>query len=288
MYEISTSSVQYYRRSLKAPIIGLLFMGFTGLIGIPILAIIYAFLIHVIPFLIVRIVLVLGYPLVCGSILALAAKKGKIRNLTVIKWTGFFFGLFAEYIGWVIWIAIISKEISLLWKFFFPMDVAYLISIIAELGVWSFRNIEPTGWGLYFFWLIEALIVVGGTTITTHVVNMDTPFCEECNTWAEKVSNIGVFAPIGDPLKFKKEFEQVGYSTLNQFMPAKTGNMFTIVQLYECDECKNFFVLNIKNQTIKLDSKGKRREESTPIISNLLVTSSVVAMIRNLMVKHTL
>jgi hypothetical protein len=287
MYGISTSAVQYYRRSRKAPIMGLLLMGLVGLIGIPILAAIYAFLMNVIPFLILRIVLVLGYPIMCSVIISSAAKTGKMRNLTLIVCAGIFFGLFAEYTSWIIWIAIVSKEINLLWNFFFPMDTFHLISIIAELGAWSFRNITPTGWVLYLFWFLEAVIVVGGTAYLTYKVNADTPFCEESDAWAEKKSDIGIFAPIENPVKFKKELEQMGYSTLNQFAPAQTGNMFTIVQLYECEKCNNFFVLNIKNQTIKLDSKGKRREEYTPVISNLLVPSSVVAMIRSLMVKYT-
>lgn len=266
---------------------GILLMGLKGFIGIPIVAAIYAFLIIVIPFLIVRILLVLLYPVICSVIISQAAKKGKVRNLTLITCAGILFGLFAEYTSWVIWIAIISKEVSLLWSFFSPINVAYLISIIAKIGVWSFRSVEPTGGVLYFFWLIEAIIVVGGTAYLANKANADTPFCEESDTWVEKKSDIGVFAPIKNPVKFKKEFEQMGYSAFNQFEPAQTmGDNFTIVQLYECEECKNFFVLNIKNKTIKFDSKGKRREEYTPIISNLQVTSSVVAMIQSLMVKY--
>jgi hypothetical protein len=287
MYGISTSDVLYYRRSWKAPITGLFLMGVAGLVGIPILAGIYAFLMNFVPFLIVRVILMLGYPLICGAVIAQAAKTGKVRNKGLILCAGILFGLFAEYTGWIFWIAILSKEISLLWSFFFPMNVAYFISAIAEIGVWSFRNVQPTGWFLYFFWFVEAVIVVGLTAYMTHKGNEDTPFCEESNEWAEKKSDIGLFAPIENPAEFKKEFEQAGYSIFNQFAPAQSGNRSTVVQLYECEECKNFFVLNIKDRTISFDSKGRKQEKLTPILSNLQVTPSIVAMIRSLMAKYT-
>jgi hypothetical protein len=121
----------------------------------------------------------------------------------------------------------------------------------------------------------------------THKGNEDTPFCEESNEWAEKKSDIGLFAPIENPAEFKKEFEQAGYSIFNQFAPAQMGNRFTVVQLYECEECKNFFVLNIKDRTISFDSKGRKQEKLTPILSNLQVTPSIIAMIRSLMAKYT-
>jgi hypothetical protein len=145
----------------------------------------------------------------------------------------------------------------------------------------------PTGGILYFLWTAEAAAVVGGSVFTACFFYMEIPFCEESDAWAEKSSTIGVFAPLSNPREFKNALNETGYAVFKQFQPARSGNQFTIVQLYECADCQNFFVLNLKTLTITFNNKGQRQNKYDAVVSNLLVTPSVVGMIRSLMAQYS-
>lgn len=62
MSELSIGTASFYRHSGKAPILGLLLMGITGLIVTPILGVIYGYLLWYIPFIYINFLLFSGTP----------------------------------------------------------------------------------------------------------------------------------------------------------------------------------------------------------------------------------
>ena len=283
MNEFAGTSTRFYRHSGKAPILGLILIGITGFIAVPILGLIYGVLIRIIPFIYINALVVAGYAFAVGFVLSKVAIFGKVRNMFLLGLAGFFFGLLAEYVGWVSWLAVLVGDPYFLFEFFFPQDILYIITLVAEDGAWSISGTTPTGAFLYILWFIEACVVIGGITYITVTSVSKTPFCEESNAWANKKSQIGAFATLQNKAQFKEAISQGNFSAFNELKLAKDEDMqFTTLTLYECEHCRNFFVVNVDEVTVKIDNKGRASTQSKPVVSNLLVTPIQLSDLRKL------
>jgi hypothetical protein len=273
MNEFANPSVKFYRHSGKTPLLGLLLLGVTGCVGVPILGLLYGVLMRVIPFVYLNAFIVFGYIFVIGAVLGYVAKYGKIRNMVVLGVIAFFIGLLAEYSGWIGWLAVMVRDPMFLIEFFFPFEVFYLISLVAEEGAWTLSGMTPTGGFLYFIWLLEAVAVVGGITYIAVTDNKKVPFCEESDRWADKRTQIGAFTPIPNIAQFKQSVKHGNLSVFNRLRPSPAEDRhFTTLELYECGHCRNFFVLNVEDVTLVTNNKGKTEAKVKPILSNLMIT----------------
>jgi hypothetical protein len=151
MNELVSTNVRFYRHSGKAPITGLLLIGIVGFVAVPILGAIYALLIHYIPFIYLDALIVIGYAGAISVVLSSAARYGKVRNMFLLGLAAFFFGVLADYIGWVIWLTLLAGNPEFLFEFFFPFDILYYIALVAQKGAWSISGATPTGAILYLF-----------------------------------------------------------------------------------------------------------------------------------------
>jgi len=283
MNEFATTTAKFYRHSGKAPVMGLILIGIAGFVAVPILGLIYGYLLRYIPFIYINILIVLGYAYAVSFVISRVAKYGKVRNMLLIGLAGFFFGVLADYIGWVSWIAAMIGEPSYLVAFFFPLDVVAIIQEIAKEGAWSLSGSTPTGAFLYMVWFVEACIVIGGSTYLSSVALSETPFCEDSDAWADKKTILGAFAPVSNAEQFKAAAAQGSFAPFSELKPTQAGSRhFTLLETYECEQCKSFFVLNVKNVVIKINSKGKAESKIKPIVSNLIVTPTTLASLRKL------
>lgn len=282
MNNFYNTNVNFYRHSGKAPVLGLILIGIAGLVVTPILGVIYGYLLFYIPIIYLNLLVVFGYVYAVSYVLSRAAKFGKVRNNYLMGIAGFGFGLLAEYVGWVSWIAaIIGSPVNLI-GFFYPREVLAIIMKIAQQGAWSFEGTTPTGIFLYLIWVTEALFVVGGITYMAVKALLKLPFCEESDAWADKRSIVGVFEPITNSKQFKASISQGSFSAFNELKPSQSNNHFTLLELYECDVCKNFFVLNVNDVVVTINNRGRRSSKTKSIVSNLIVTPITLASLRKL------
>jgi hypothetical protein len=283
MNELTSTTAKFYRHSGKAPVLGLLLIGLAGFVAIPILGLIYGYLLRYIPFIYINCLIVLGYAYAISFVITRVAKYGKVRNIILIGLAGLFFGFLADYIGWVSWIAAMTGDPTYLIGFFFPFEVFGLITEIAKEGAWTLSGATPTGAALYFIWFVEACIVIGGSTYLSIRALSEIPFCEDSDTWADKKTILGAFTPVANAQQFKTAVAQGSFAPFNELKPAQAGSRhFTLLETYECEQCKSFFVLNVKNVDVKIDRKGKAETKTKPIISNLIVTPTTLASLRKL------
>jgi len=283
MNEMASTNVRFYHHSGKAPLLGLIIMGIIGFVTIPILAAIYALLVRYIPFIYINALVVIGYAYVLSFVLSWAAKKGKIRNMVILGLAAFFFGVLADYIGWVVWLATLAGNPMFLLEFFFPIDILQFITVIAEKGAWTLRGMTPTGMALYLVWFIEACIVIGGTTYLTVVSLASTPFCEDSDVWADKKSALGIFYPVKNISQFKNLVIQGSFTPFNELKPLSSfSDNYTLLEVYECEQCKSFFVLNVNDVVIKTDNKGRKSNVTKSIVSNLIITPTTLASLKKL------
>lgn len=283
MNEFANTTVKFYRHSGKAPVLGLILIGLAGFIAVPILGLIYGVLIRVIPFIYINAFLVLGYAFAVGFLLSSAAKYGKVRNMFLLGLAAFFFGVLADYVGWVAWLAVMAGDPFFLVEFFFPADILYFITVVAEEGAWTLSGTTPTGGFLYFIWFIEACVVIGGSTYFTLDMLSKIPFCEDSNAWAEKRTQIGAFTPIADPAQFKQAVSQGNFSAFNGLkLSPENERRFTTLEVYECEQCRNFHVLNVNDVTITVNRKGKAEFKTKRVLSNLLLSPFQLASLKKL------
>ena len=283
MIEFSNAPVKFYRHSGKAPILGLILMGIAGLTATLVLGVFYGYLLYFIPFIYLNFLIVGGYIYAISYVLARVAKLGKVRNLLLIGLAGLAFGMLAEYIGWISWLAAITGSPVNLIGFFFPLDVIAFIMEIAQQGAWSISGFTPTGTILYLIWLAEAVAVVGGITYLTYSARRGIPFCEESDMWAEKRTVLGVFEPLVSKERFRITLTEGSFSAFSELKPlGMNQNHFTMLELFECDQCRNFFVLNVDDVLVKIDNKGRQNTKVKPVISNMMVTPSILSGLRRL------
>jgi len=283
MNELATSAVKFYRHSGKAPILGLILIGLAGFIAVPILGLIYGVLIRVIPFIYINVFLVIGYAYAVGYVLSRAAKYGKVRNMYLLGLAAFFFGVLADYIGWVAWLAVLVGDPFFLVEFFFPADILYFITVVAEEGAWTLSGSTPTGGFLYILWFIEACAVIGGSVYVTLNLLSKIPFCEESNAWAEKRTQIGAFTPLANPSQFKQAVTQGNFSAFNELkLSPENERHFTTLEVYECEHCRNFHVLNVNDVTITINRKGKADFKTKNVLSNLILSPFQLASLKKL------
>jgi len=283
MNELNSTTSKFYRHSGKAPVLGLLMIGIAGFVAIPILGVIYGYLLRYIPFIYINFFIVLGYAYAISFVISKVAKFGKVRNMFLIGLAGFFFGVLADYIGWVSWIAAMIGKPSYLIGFFYPFDVFAIITEIAKEGAWSISGTTPTGAALYFVWFVEACMVIGGSTYLSVIALSEIPFCEDSDIWADKKTILGTFAPVANPAQFKASVSQGSFAPFNELKPLQAGaRLFTLLEVFECQQCKSFFVLNVKNVVVTINNKGKAETKIKPIVSNLLVTPTILASLRRL------
>jgi hypothetical protein len=101
--------------------------------------------------------------------------------------------------------------------------------------------------------------------------------------WADKRSQIGAFIPIADPAQFKQAVSQGNLSVFNAFKPSLPQDRhFTTLELYECEHCRNFFVLNVDDVTVTINNNGKADTKTKSILSNLIITPHQLGSLRKL------
>ena len=277
------TNATFYKHSGKAPILGLILIGIAGFIAVPILALIYGALTRVIPFIYINALLIFGFVYAVSYVLAQTAKFGKIRNMYLLGFGAFLFGLLADYIGWVSWLAVTIGDPFFLFEFFFPADIFYIITLVAEEGAWTLSGTTPTGWALYILWAIEAVIVIFGIPYVTLDMLAKIPFCEESNAWADKKSQIGAFTPITDRAQFKQSVSQGNFSAFEQLKPSPENEMhYTALEVYECEHCRNFHVLTVSDVKIRINNKGRAETKVKSVVSNLLLSPIQLAGLKKL------
>ncbi len=272
----------FYRHSWKAPVGGLLLVGAAGLISTFVLGLIYGYAWAFIPIIHFKLVLLIGYPLAIGTVVSLALRAGNIRNDLVAILAGVGFGLLAEYMGWVAWTAAVLRDAKLLIVFFYPGDLIYFMQEVSRDGTFIFSEMQPTGFSLYLLWLVEAVIVIGGTEYMTIHNHLEDPFCEDCHAWVAQERYIGLFTPLSNESKFKHEIRQGNFQSFMELKAANVGNRFTKITTRECKSCKTFRLVTVKSISLWVNAEKKIESKTQTIINNLRVTSELLPTLERL------
>ena len=261
-----------YRHSGGFNVVGVITALLDGVICTFVLGIIYGYALYYIPFVYINFFIVLGYGLAVGFVVAKAAQWGKVRNPAMIYLVGFLAGVVAEYIGWVIWIYAISEQRILIWS---PFEIWAFIQLLAEKGSWSIFKWTPTGSSLYFFWAVEAILIVGASTLIAGSDVSGTPYCEECGKWLRAKTTIKYLQPLTEPEIALENIQKGSFKSL--FSLKKVGAMsphYTQLHLRECAGCGQLHLVTVEEVDVIRDAEGEVEEDIILLIENFIIDTA--------------
>ena len=264
-------SNKYYEHSGKFGFMGPAYMLIIGAACTLVLSVIYGYAIFYIPFIYLNFLIALGFGALVGMLVGHGGKLGKVRNSPLLLFFGLVFGILAEYTGWVSWVFAFSKQEVLA---LYPSQILAVVTYVAQKGAWSIFGWTPMGGSLYTIWGIEAVMIIGTSTLACWGVVCSTPFCEHCNRWVEGKKSISPLEPIPDPDKFKSQLEQAGDTVVKALKKVDSKNKeYTQLDLIKCPECNYSYYLSMKSIKIEVDSKGKEKKDETDIVENFVLSN---------------
>lgn len=272
-------SGRYYRHSGAFGFRGLIYMLALGAIGAVVLGLIYAYAIEYIPLVYLNMLLVIGYGTAIGACVHFGAKWGKVRNGALLLLGGAVAGLLAEYTNWVWWIFAYSKQEVFV---FMPADLWQVIQDVNEQGAWSIFDSTPTGWELWAYWGMEAVVIVGMSIFAAWVTLSSLPFCEACGRWVDGKDTLSPLDAVDDRKTFKSKLELGDYAPLKALkrLPEE-GTGYTAVILQNCSGCTGSNFLTVQAVTVSRDKKGKISRSTANILQNLVLNADTYRSIRS-------
>lgn len=261
----------YYVHSGKCPVLSVFLMLIFGAFAAAILSVVYGYAIAYIPFIYLNFFITLFFGVLVGVVVGIGGKKGKSRNQAVYGLIGLLIGVFALYLSWVVWFYASSGQKLLLIN---ANELWISMRLIATTGAWSIFGWTPTGGALYFIWIVEALMIVGGCTLMAFASVESVPFCETCSQWVENSKTKSGLESIEEQADFNLKLEQGQFGVLNELSQAESNsNSSTEVEIKKCNSCEGSNYLSVSSVKTKVDEKGKESKDSTKLINNLKLTS---------------
>ena len=272
--EVSDMSSLYYKPSGKFSISGLVMAIGLGVAGMAIGSWVYGYLMAWIPFVYVLVFGVIGYACAGAFVAGGGIAVGKIRNIPVALVIGTVVGAFAVYAAWVTWYYAWTSQQEFVYR---PEKLLGVIQTLAVNGVWGMSGFTPTGWGLYLFWIVEALGIMAGTIFGAYTAVADTPFCEDCEVWLDDAQVIGAFENSPYVQEVQKGLEMERVDVLDKLVPIEQrDDSFLLASLECCGECNKFKLLSMKQVQITLDDDNKEQKQEDVLIGRLIVKDKVV------------
>ncbi|MCP3924411.1 MAG: hypothetical protein GY714_17690 [Desulfobacterales bacterium] len=272
---------KYYEHSGTIGLMGLIYIILAGAIGSLLLGAIYGYAIFYIPFIYLNFFITLGFGGILGLLIGYSGKFGKVRNTKALVFFGLIFGIFAQYIGWVSWIhAFSGKEGAMVAS---PSNMYYVVKMVADNGAWSIFGWTPKGFSIYSIWTIEALMIIGASTLFACIPIVSTPFCERCNKWIDKEEFIFPLEPIENVEILTSQLEGSDFTILNLLKETDDdASIYTQLKLLFCPDCQDSYFLTVTSVEITEDDKGEIEKNDDDIIENFVLTSDQYNKIKEL------
>lgn len=283
---------KYYKSSGNFSPISFLYFIVVSLVILPILALIYTYLIWYIPFVYINLFITIGFGFAVGLVVnLLVIKLGKVRNTTLAVIFGLIAGSIALYFSWVIWVDLVfnagesygTSRIGITTsniKFFQVVELALhpkeLFSIITEInsvGTWGFRSTAVSGLFLTVIWIIEALIILV-LSFLLPLGQSSTPFCELNNTWFKEIE-LPAFNFINEPLEFIANLENsvsTSFDELEKVINPEEADhsLFTLYSSKKGDA-----YLSIENCKLKKNSKGEIDFDKDELVTYIALNNEI-------------
>lgn len=270
--------MEKYKHSGKIEILGIVYMIIFGITSASIFGMLYAYLVHFIPFIYINFFITLGFGFVVGFSTSFGGKLGKIRNNIVMLISGLLAGIIALYCSWVGYIFVSSG--SDIWVFN-PVSILALAKIIASIGSWSIFGVTFTGTLLYIVWIIEALMIVGTSTLVAIANSSTLVFCEKCNEWLTQNKTISHIEIFKNPDIQIKQLQQGDFSSLYKLKKTK-NNIYLELEILHCHLCKQQHYVTVKLVNVTINKDNDETKKESELIERVPISLSVYTQLEKL------
>jgi hypothetical protein len=269
---------EYYRHSGRAPLAGAVAATLVGIASACLLAIIYSFGIVWIPIIYLSFLLTAGFGGITGVIVALLGQRVKIRNSGVLIAIALFAAAVAYYVAWGadLWArepAWVEGDTLSAWS---PSLLAEYVEAFYKEGAWSIGRTKTNVSGIFLagIWLVEAAIIFGMAVLGVMVITGDSTFCEQCECWSQKKSDLAKYAHADEAL-LRSALEQGDFSQIAA-RPALAGALqnFLQVDAYVCPNCNNHCCVNVVKVTTTVNSKQEKETSTTTVVDRISLNAA--------------
>lgn len=234
------------------------------------LGIVYAYVIAWIPIIYVSILATGGFAFALGFSISLAGSLGHVRNGTIAHVFGLFAGLVGLYAAWA-WdgYARFEGEYPVCWD---PQQLWVYVNMIYENGAWGMGDTPVTGIPLGIIWAIEALIIVGASTLLAGST-ASLPYCESCGKWTEETEDFKRLLPPENEEALQQLCEG-NLDVLTEFTACAPGKPLSIrLDVHACPECDDTRYLTVNLARITVNDEGEESDDTTEIVEHMVLSA---------------
>jgi hypothetical protein len=278
----------YYKPSNKMPLPGILALLAGGIVAALGLALVYIYAVWYIPFVYINFFICLGFGLVLGAVLAVLVRLGKLRSPWAVGALALLVGLVAVYLQWSAYLTLLfnsettgtgkdadtatSFSISLFLDIMtHPAAMWLAIQKINETGTWTLKGSTPSGVFLAVIWIIEAVIILGGTYLMAKAQATE-PFSETSNEWATEETLAHPLTFAQDAATTRTALETGQFHHLTPHTSAGAEDPFARLKLHSAPNDHNCRYLTLENVTTTIDKKGKASQSTTTVVQHLAIS----------------
>lgn len=273
-------------------------LGF-GLVVVPIgalvsslgLSIVYAYIdvytpivAHVTLFFIV----VFVFPCAVGWSVSILGYVARCRSSGFLHLAGLFAGLLALYGSWAAFeYALLSSDsegldVSLLTVLLSPGAVWEVAKAINQEGWYSIAEMTPKGAVLWVVWAIEAVIIVGLSTLLAGIAIDRKVFCEECTRWCTITTDAVLLGAPEDT----SQLADLRLDNLDALVSLDTVPESHSPQIrldtWQCTKCNNTGAVQAKLWVVTTDQEGERQYQSETLPNIWSLTPAAMAQLHAL------
>ena len=166
---------------------------------------------------------------------------GTRRNLWLFLF-GLLAGLAALYSSWIFFLKLLHDAGWVI----APGAIRALADGLAEQGVWSIKDITPTGWQLKGVWAVEAFLLLLTTGLAATGRVMEGPFCEGCRRSLYPPRLFPRLGVIAQPAAFAATLGAGDLSPLLDLKMIPMGSRDqTEIKLWKCGSCGRLHCLDV-------------------------------------------
>ena len=254
-----------------------------GVLLISIVSSIYVLIDLVNPFKFLNIFIFAGYFIAVYISIKIALKVAKSRSSKNSFRFGVIIGILAIYINWYLFVLfqlIDANNISFSILMLDAINIFYYASEIANDGYYFDEILVSNGF-LYFFWIIEAILIIIAGLIGGFGFTHEEVYCEECDRWVDLIGK-DIRLSIADKDKLDTAIkEDIGL--LTEFPIAKKNETPHLkVNIHHCEKCKNLSTVDIDYITIRKNDDGKFVEDNKDYSPVFLIDKETYTKLHNI------
>ncbi len=213
-----------------------------------------------------------------------ASRLAKVRSPLFTGLMGAIMGVVAAQANFAAFLHVVLPTLDagapgyfeLLWE---PERVWSHLQALSADGWYSLAGIEVKGSALLTLWTLEAITIVGVSTLLCWVTSLDTVYCEACGEWTEDVEGFINFEHPHDDAVLD-QLRDGNTRTLLELPVALEGAVNRLrLNLQQCETCKETVYGQLETVTWEADADDNWSESSDELTDVFRMSADAVALL---------